>query len=117
MSAYKLTVAVVATSLITGCMWPYHMMGRRGMAGRTHDEGMLDSAIRVTHTSLMARADSMLDQTAKMVDATASGPDSSTMTTARRVGDSTPPAAVQLHDVAIGVRALVRRCHPGDCVS
>ena len=85
MNSYRIVVAVALAASIVGCAGNVHMMGRRGMEGRTHTEGVLDSAIRMTRTSLIPRADTLVRRTEQMTGAS------------------------QLHEVALSVRSLVRQ--------
>ena len=109
MKKQRVFAVVAAASLITGCMGPVHMMGRRGMAGRTHDEGLLDSAVRVTHTSLIPRADTLVRRTEGMMGVAGMAAESPTVPMGRDAGPPIEAIVRELHALANGARGLVRQ--------
>ena len=109
MKKRKVFAAVAAASLITGCMGPVHTMGRRGMAGSTHDEGLLDSAIRVTHSWLIPRTDTLVRRTEGMMNDAGMAAESPTARVEREAGPPMEAIVRELHALATGTRGLVRQ--------
>ena len=85
------------------------MMGTMPMKDSTHAMGMRDSTMSATHASLITRADALVGRTERMMDIATPHSDAYPMPAGVGVGDPATAMPAQLHQLAIGIRTLLRQ--------